>query len=386
MPDRTPADTGEIVAVAAGLFARRGYATTSVAEIVAELQCTPPSLYRRFPSKLALLHAVLDAALDRLAGPGDLDTRVRRAIAAASSHPDLVVTYVRERRWIDAELFPAVARRDADHATAWTTAIGLACPDLDAGSAALRHGAIDGAVTALAVAPRGAGGARLRTAFETGLHALASTPSVARPTESAPIRQAWHLPPTRRQTLIDAAIALIGARGYADVRLQDVGAAVGIAGPSVLQHFATKQEILVAAFDRAITELMIAARIATEHAADASDALARLVAALAETAALHRDLYVTLYREFGALDEDQRTRLAHLRNELDHVWGAVLCELHPDLPAEPSRAIARAGVEAVLNGVRHSSAGTSTADLVAATLSFLDAAAGYGISRTRPKA
>lgn len=58
-------DRDEIVQTAATLFAARGYTTVSVADIIDQLGCTPPRLYRRFPSKLALLHAVLAAAITR---------------------------------------------------------------------------------------------------------------------------------------------------------------------------------------------------------------------------------------------------------------------------------------------------------------------------------
>jgi AcrR family transcriptional regulator len=377
-------DPDEIIETAARLFAARGYASVSVATIIEELGCTPPRLYRRFPSKLALLHAVLDAAIEQQACVGgDLEAHLSSALAAATAHPALVITYVGDRRWIDPVEFLDVAQRDADFNAGWRAAIAAAAPDLVPLAVTIRQRAIGAIVAASGVAPRSAGGARLRAAFAVGLRDLVTAPSAGLEAATANAPR-WHVPPTRRQEILDAAIVLLGARGYADVRVDDVGEAVGIAGPSVFQHFTTKQQILVAAFDRGITQLMISASVAVDGAESADDALRRLVSGLAETAARNRDLFSMLVRESGGLEESDRERILRLRRDYDDIWAAVIGQIWQQLHAETARAIARAGCDAVLSGLRGPDDPRAAADLAAGTLAFISGTAGAFASSRQP--
>src|SRR5215208_2051185 len=49
----------------------------------------------------------------------------------------------------------------------------------------------------------------------------------------------------RRSQLIAAAERLVAERGYLAVRLEDIGAAVGVSGPAIYRHFPNKEELLV---------------------------------------------------------------------------------------------------------------------------------------------
>lgn len=49
----------------------------------------------------------------------------------------------------------------------------------------------------------------------------------------------------RRRQLLVAAARLIAERGFTGVRLEDLGAAVGISGPAVYRHFPNKDALLV---------------------------------------------------------------------------------------------------------------------------------------------
>jgi AcrR family transcriptional regulator len=315
---------------------------------------------------------------------GDVDAYIAGALKAAANHPELMITYVGDRRWIDPVEFFDIARRDTNHNAGWRAAIAAAAPGLTPLAITIRQRAIGAIVAASAVAPRNAGGARLRTAFATGLRDLVTTPSAGLDAATARAPR-WHVPPTRRQEILDAAIALLGARGYADVRVEDVGQAVGIAGPSVFQHFTTKQQILVAAFDRGITQLMISASVAVDGADDGDDALRRLVSGLAETAARNRDLFTMLVRESGGLDESDRERILRLRRDYDDIWAAVICQIWEQLSAETARAIARAGSEAVLSGLRSADDPSAAADLATCTLAFISTTAST-FENSRPQA
>ena len=49
---------------------------------------------------------------------------------------------------------------------------------------------------------------------------------------------------SRREAILDAATKLFSTRGYADTGIDDIGEAVGVTGPAVYRHFASKQELL----------------------------------------------------------------------------------------------------------------------------------------------
>ena len=48
----------------------------------------------------------------------------------------------------------------------------------------------------------------------------------------------------RRQQILDVAAALFAERGFHRVTVDDIGAAVGVTGPALYHHFASKEELL----------------------------------------------------------------------------------------------------------------------------------------------
>src|ERR1700712_5575329 len=53
----------ELITVASRLFSKRGYHAVGINDITAELGLTGPAFYRHYPSKEALLIAVLDESI-----------------------------------------------------------------------------------------------------------------------------------------------------------------------------------------------------------------------------------------------------------------------------------------------------------------------------------
>jgi len=80
---------GRILTAAAALFGERGYASTSLRAIAGAVGMTPPALYWYFPSKQAILHALLhrvlfdflDAVEADVVGPGPED-KLRQLVRA----------------------------------------------------------------------------------------------------------------------------------------------------------------------------------------------------------------------------------------------------------------------------------------------------------------
>jgi AcrR family transcriptional regulator len=75
----------QILRVAAGLFARRGFHGVSIAELGAAVGVSGPALYRHFPGKEALLAELLVGISERLLAGG-------RALAAGTHDPAALLT------------------------------------------------------------------------------------------------------------------------------------------------------------------------------------------------------------------------------------------------------------------------------------------------------
>ena len=109
---RSRSTKGDIVVEAAGLFAERGFAAVSVQEIGERVGITAGAIYRHFPSKEAVLHAVLlesiDAWVDAAAPAPSTDGAeqpvsrvVQSSVQLVVDRPGELATYVRERHRAD---------------------------------------------------------------------------------------------------------------------------------------------------------------------------------------------------------------------------------------------------------------------------------------------
>ena len=62
--------------------------------------------------------------------------------------------------------------------------------------------------------------------------------------------------PSRREMILDAAVALFRTEGFHGAGIDDIGAAAGISGPGVYRHFANKHALLVAMSERVVERLL----------------------------------------------------------------------------------------------------------------------------------
>src|SRR6185503_1338992 len=81
----------------------------------------------------------------------------------------------------------------------------------------------------------------------------------------------------RRGQLIAAAERLVADRGYLAVRLEDIGAAVGVSGPAIYRHFPNKESLLVELLVGISTRLLAGARQVQTDNNDAAAALDGLI-------------------------------------------------------------------------------------------------------------
>jgi AcrR family transcriptional regulator len=341
----------DIVVEAAALFAERGFSAVSVQEIGARVGITGGAIYRHYASKDAVLHAVLIDTIERWlavardaerdgAGP-QIERLVEASVQLVVDSPGLLATYVRERPRVERSVRHELAEYERQLFDRWAAAILTARPGLSRRDIVVRQQAINGVLSSLAERPALIAHPRLRMLTSEGLVAVATAPVGGRQSEVNEPRRAWTTPVPRREQIIATAMRLFAQRGYHGVSMDDIGNAVGMAGPSLYEHVAGKADILLDAYDRAGAFVIAGAAHALAGARSASDALDNLIASYVEVAFAHDDLVIVTSREGAALPASERPRLARRRRDLHEHWSVVLRELRSDVAAGDARTLVR---------------------------------------------
>lgn len=153
----------------------------------------------------------------------------------------------------------------------------------------------------------------------------------------------------RREQLLEAAAHLFAERGFHAVGIDDIGAASGISGPGVYRHFASKQALLEALCDRAMSRMLEGAQAIRAEKTDPHEALEALVDQHVQFAVQERALIGVWVRETRALSDDVRRSLRRRMRAYEQLWHQVLQPLREDLqPVEVS--VVTGSTLAMLNG------------------------------------
>jgi AcrR family transcriptional regulator len=180
--------------------------------------------------------------------------------------------------------------------------------------------------------------------------------------------------PSRREQILQAAARLFAERGSRAVGVDDVGAAVGVTGPAIYRHFASKDAMLAEMLLRISERLLEGGRAVVAGAGgDAATQLRALVAFQVDFALGNPALITVQDRDLGSLAESDAAQVRRLQRRYVEVWVAVLARLHPDADAEACRARAHA-VFGLINSTPHS-AGRLDRDATAALLAAMAEAA-----------
>lgn len=159
----------------------------------------------------------------------------------------------------------------------------------------------------------------------------------------------------RRRELLDAAAALFADRGFAGVRLEDLGSAVGISGPAVYRHFPNKEAVLVELLVDISSYLLEGGR----QVAAADIGPTATVTALVE---FHLDfafetpaLIRIQDRDLQSLPDTARRKVRRTQREYVEVWVSALCAHDPSMSEADARTRAHA-VFGLINSTPYSSA------------------------------
>ncbi|WP_137724963.1 TetR/AcrR family transcriptional regulator [Prescottella subtropica] len=169
----------------------------------------------------------------------------------------------------------------------------------------------------------------------------------------------------RRRQLLRAAARLVAQRGFPGVRLEDLGAAVGISGPAVYRHFPNKDALLVELLTDISERLLAGGRDVVERTTDPDAALAELVDFHLDFALGEPDLIRVQDRDLHSLPDDARRRVRQTQRRYVEIWVDVLRRIDPALDETPAR-IAAHGAFGLLNSTPYSAG--DAADLTRAVL------------------
>jgi AcrR family transcriptional regulator len=181
--------------------------------------------------------------------------------------------------------------------------------------------------------------------------------------------------PSRREQILRAAAQLFAERGARAVGVDDVGAAVGVTGPAIYRHFASKDAMLAEMLLR-ISERLLAG--GTERVAAAGDdppAQLRTLIAFQVDFALDNPALITVHdRDLGSLPDDDAAQVRRLQRRYVEVWVDVLRRLHPSADVATSRARAHA-VFGLINSTPHSAGRVPRTQMAALLAAMAEAAA-----------
>jgi AcrR family transcriptional regulator len=323
-----PANRRELLRQAAtDLFARRGYAHVAMSDVAAAVNIGPSAVYRHYPGKAELLFDAIDVALEgtlrALPEPGSAElSEIARILAAQTlDNRPTGVLWQREVRNLSPEAAAAIRRKRAQISGWMTDEIAARRPELDREQAELLGVCASDALTSISFhhleLPREQFADLL---VDLILRVMLMDPGTDVAREPRPRRAK---PATRPDEILERAMALFAERGYPEVSIDDIGAAVGIAGPSVYNHFPSKLAILVEAMLQGYNALLDSMQAARAEGSDPADVLRRVSDSYVDHAMDHPDLIGLLITEAvhligpGGSDLIRKTQRSYISDWVD---------------------------------------------------------------------
>ncbi|MGW4202400.1 TetR/AcrR family transcriptional regulator [Streptomyces sp. NPDC004726] len=344
-PARRPADRkAQILAAAVTRFHEFGYGATSMEDIARAVGITPGALYRHFRNKNELLLRALLKGLEQLGHVVERSEGLEGALRASGGffldHEGLPLLWDREISLLPEEQQDLV-REQARAVTCMVAArLRLSRPELSERDSRVVARA---ALSVLASPsyhrtrlPRPRMEALL---YEQGL-SVCRTPVTQGPDGAAlllpdsgiPLPDGHGMTPlSRREALLMAGARLFSERGYQSVNMEQIGAAAGIAGPSIYKHFARKSDLLAAVLHRESEVLHLALTWSIIHSSTPEEALERLVRTFVTVLGMLRGSMGLSVTGSSELAGEQAHELRRAQQEYVAEWTTLLKAARPDL-------------------------------------------------------
>ncbi|WP_272871853.1 TetR/AcrR family transcriptional regulator [Mycolicibacterium fortuitum] len=344
---RPPNRRAGILTAAAQLFCARGYEHVSMSDIAGEVAIGPSALYRHFPSKQDLLREVIR---DRMAvvtqSIEQLDLTATAALTALAdfsiAHAELGTLWLRESRHLPLDAFDEIKSNVQNVASQLKQQCAVVRPDLDNSGTDLVACSILGVLLSPSFQ---------RIEVPATVHANVLVDMMDRILEvTVPGEFASNyagaavgtlLPHSRREALLLIATRLFAERRYASVGIEDVAAALDIAGPSIYNYFASKSELLSLVLGRASGLLYLGVADVFSSADSPLAALHGLIRSYVSFATKYPDLVSILITEVRNLTLDERQNAIAAQRDYVNEWTQLLDDV-ADTPGQPETASIRA--------------------------------------------
>lgn len=157
---------------------------------------------------------------------------------------------------------------------------------------------------------------------------------------------------TRERYLAHAA-RLFAERGFHAVSIDALGAAVGVSGPALYRHFASKEDmlaqILIGTSERLLAGMEA---IRAEVPGEPREVLARLIDFHVDFAFTSREVIRLHDRELSSLPPEANRRVRRIQRRYLDSWAALVAQVRPDL-ALPEAQVLMHAVFGILNSTAH---------------------------------
>lgn len=140
----------------------------------------------------------------------------------------------------------------------------------------------------------------------------------------------------RRAEILAAAARLMAGGGFAAVRLEDIGAAVGISGPAMYRHFSSKSDLLDQMLVEISERLLAGGEGAIAAGGSDAEVLERLIDVHIEVLVTKPDLITVQDRNLNLLSERARHAVRSLQRRYVERWVDVLVDEDPQ-PRDQAR-------------------------------------------------
>lgn len=321
-----------IIDAAAGLFYQQGYDAVGMSDIAEAVAIGPSALYRHFRGKNDLLATVIADALSQLdtalQGAGADKDLAAVLAGVVLENRGIGVLWRREARQLGTgeqqrirTLIRNIRERLAD-------SLRVRRPELSHREADLLAWCALGIANSVSFhsvsAPRAKFAALLRELIDVALTAPAQLPP-----RQLLVPQQGSRAQVRRETILDAAGMLFAQNGFTAVSIDEIGAAVGIAGPSIYNHFPAKSDILAGLMLRGNEWLWIEFNRAVADADEPGQALGRVIDSYQQFALRNPNLVSILLWELSHLPEPERRRFQDTQRAYIDEWVRLARDQHP---------------------------------------------------------
>lgn len=332
----------QLASVAAELFRARGYSGVGINDIAAAAGVTGPALYRHFTDKQSILAYVLLSGLDELErrtaeaasalDAGRLGVLLNELATVAVERRDVTALWRWEGRHLSPEDQRKIAKRSSGLLSLWAKMLLSLRPELGHGDAELLCWAALSVFGSVSVHRTSVARQRYvallvilaRQVLHADLPATEAVPSTTPPPGVGT--------PSRREQLLSSAAELFHQRGFHAVSMEDIGAAAGIAGPSVYKHFPSKSGLFCAIARRVAGRLALDAERALRRSANETEALQRLTESYVRVLTGSPELLVSLSVPGANIPEQDRADLIRAQRDYVARWVDLLMAARPGLP------------------------------------------------------